>query len=86
MLLAVVGVQDYGEKLNDDLRERFKVSTDDFPVFKLFLKNNVVKDFTGEVTENALKTFLKAEAGFWMGLKGCREDFDKVCACAWMRI
>merc|ERR1719421_1113842 len=50
VLLAVVGVQDYGDKLNDDLRERFGVSTDDFPVFKLFLKGSEKpKDFGGEV-------------------------------------
>ena len=78
VLLAVVGVQDAGDKLNDDLRERFGVSAEDFPVFKLFRKNKETKNFSGEVTEDALKLFLKNEAGFWMGLKGCLEDFDKV--------
>ena len=42
VLLAAVGVQDYGDKLNDDLRERFAVSSDLFPkkkftVNKLYL-------------------------------------------------
>ena len=36
LLLAQVGVQDYGDKLNEDLRERFSVKADDFPVFFLF--------------------------------------------------
>lgn len=75
MLLGVVGVQDYGDKLNDDLRERFDVSTDDFPVFKLFGSGDV-KTFSGDVTEENLKRFIKNECGIWLGLEGCLEEFD----------
>ena len=38
VLIASVGVQEYGEKLNEDLRERFSVKAEDYPVFKLFKK------------------------------------------------
>lgn len=35
-IVAEVPVSDYGDKENDDLRERFKLKTDDFPAFFLF--------------------------------------------------
>ena len=38
LLLGQVGVQDYGDKLNEDLRERFDVKADDFPVHLLYRK------------------------------------------------
>lgn len=35
-LVAEVPVQEYGDKENDDLRERFEVKADDFPVYFFF--------------------------------------------------
>lgn len=50
LLVAVVGVKDYGDKDNEDLATRFNVKTDKFPVIKLFDKTNVEQpiEFTGE--------------------------------------
>merc|ERR1712203_1355661 len=35
-LVGEVPVQEYGDKENDDLRERFTLAKDDFPVYLLF--------------------------------------------------
>merc|ERR1719230_144162 len=39
-LIGEVPVQEYGDKENDDLRERFKLKKDDFPVYFLFNEAN----------------------------------------------
>eukprot|EP01012_Entosiphon_sulcatum_P032970 TRINITY_DN41822_c0_g1_i1.p1 TRINITY_DN41822_c0_g1~~TRINITY_DN41822_c0_g1_i1.p1 ORF type:complete len:236 (+),score=64.10 TRINITY_DN41822_c0_g1_i1:27-734(+) len=79
LLLAQVGVQDYGDKLNDDLRERFGVKTDDFPVFKLFRKGSAEPiTYTGAVKADDLTRFLKEELKIYIGLPGCLEGFDKL--------
>jgi len=39
-LIAEVPVQEYGDKENDDLRERFKLKKDDFPVYLMFNEAN----------------------------------------------
>ncbi|GIY71099.1 endoplasmic reticulum resident protein 29 [Caerostris extrusa] len=40
LLIAEIGIQDYGEKENSDIAEHFSVSKDDFPVIKLLLKKH----------------------------------------------
>lgn len=40
LLIAEVPIQEYGDKENDDLRERFGVKKDDFPVYFLFNQAN----------------------------------------------
>merc|ERR1719399_356385 len=82
-LIAEVGVQDYGEKENTDVAERFGASKGDFPVYKLFKKGGDVAKpvaYTGEKTEAALSQFLKAETGLYIGLPGNLEAFDKLAA------
>eukprot|EP00993_Chasmostoma_nieuportense_P003760 NODE_4463_length_783_cov_52.100610_g4304_i0.p1 GENE.NODE_4463_length_783_cov_52.100610_g4304_i0~~NODE_4463_length_783_cov_52.100610_g4304_i0.p1 ORF type:complete len:253 (+),score=102.44 NODE_4463_length_783_cov_52.100610_g4304_i0:47-760(+) len=77
LLLAQVGVQDYGDKLNDDLRERFSIKADDFPAFRLFPKGALTPvPYTGEVTSDALTRFLKEQLNLYIGLPGCLEAFD----------
>lgn len=78
VLVAEVGVQDYGDKENDDLRERFGVSADDFPVFKLFNGEGEPTTYSGDVTGDALKLWAKEATGVWIGLEGCVEEFDKI--------
>uniref|UniRef100_A0A7S4G9E6 protein disulfide-isomerase n=1 Tax=Eutreptiella gymnastica TaxID=73025 RepID=A0A7S4G9E6_9EUGL len=78
-LLAVVGVEDYGDKLNDDMRERFGLKTDDFPVFKLFKRDSIEPiDYTEAVEVDAMSQFLTRELDMWIGLPGCLETFDRL--------
>merc|ERR1719399_1403633 len=80
-LIAEVGVQDYGDKENQNVAERFGASKDDFPVYKLFKKGGDVAkpvSYAGEKTEAALSQFLKAETGLYIGLPGNLEAFDKL--------
>lgn len=83
LLVAEVGVQDYADKENDDLRERFGADAEDFPVFLLFKKAAAAGAapirFEGEgVTTNGLKRFVTAETGIWIGLAGTLEAFDQI--------
>jgi len=76
-LLAVVGVEDYGEKRNDDLRARFGIRTEDFPAFRLFPKNAAAPiAYEGSVDVDGLSAFIAREAGLWIGLPGCLKEFD----------
>jgi len=81
LLVAEVGVQDYGDKENDDLRERYGVSADDFPVFKMFKAGGGDPvPFSGDVTADGLKLWAKSEAGVRIGLKGSIPEFDDIAA------
>ena len=60
---------EYGEKENDDLRERFDISKDDFPVYKLFKQNDASPvDFKGEVNADELAKFVKTNSRLWIGV------------------
>ena len=41
--IAEVGVQDYGDRHNEGLRERFGISRDSFPAYRLFKKGTCSK-------------------------------------------
>lgn len=78
-LLGAIGVEDYGDKLNDDLRERLGVKTEDFPVFKLFKRNSKEPiTYTGDIDVDAMSSFLTQEVGIYIGLPGCIEAFDRL--------
>ncbi|XP_031549782.1 endoplasmic reticulum resident protein 29-like [Actinia tenebrosa] len=79
LLVAEVGVAEYGDKDNDDLRERFKLKKEDFPYYMLFLQDQEQPvHFKGEIKEDALTAFVSKHAGLWIGLQGCVEKFDKL--------
>merc|ERR1719486_1759165 len=52
MLICDVGVSEYGDKDNSDISERFSISSDDFPQYRLWTKgNDATKEpvkFTGD--------------------------------------
>merc|ERR1719230_166976 len=59
-LIGEVPVQEYGDKENDDLRERFKINKDDFPVYYLFNEQEKEgKKYSGAVTAADLGTWLR---------------------------
>lgn len=74
---------DYGHRDNDDLRERFNIKKEDYPHYKLFVKDRQEPvDFKGnpEKTEE-LKEFIIAETGLWIKAIGliithCKIDLD----------
>mmetsp|Transcript_28283 Transcript_28283/g.75012 ORF Transcript_28283/g.75012 Transcript_28283/m.75012 type:complete len:252 (+) Transcript_28283:75-830(+) len=58
--IAEVPVQEYGDKDNDDLREKFKLSKDDFPAYFLFNEGN--KEglrYSGAITVADLSAWLR---------------------------
>eukprot|EP00118_Oscarella_pearsei_P024959 m.307205 g.307205 ORF g.307205 m.307205 type:complete len:288 (+) comp42017_c0_seq1:877-1740(+) len=77
LLVAEVGVSEYGEKENEALKERFSVNKEDYPVYKLFLKGKAV-EYSGDKSADDLTRFVKQEAGLWIGLPGCLEQFDEL--------
>eukprot|EP00045_Choanoeca_perplexa_P003459 m.31291 g.31291 ORF g.31291 m.31291 type:complete len:244 (+) comp12054_c0_seq1:112-843(+) len=81
LLVAEVGVQDFGDKLNEDLAARFNVGKDDYPTFKLFPQGSSTPiDYSGDVTQADLTRFIKEEAGIWVGLDGCIQALDAIAA------
>jgi len=83
VLIASVGVQEYGDKLNEDLAERFAVSKESFPHYKLFSADGKSDplDFKGEVRFDDLVRFLKSNVpNFYLALPGCIRELDKLAA------
>ena len=82
LVIAEVGVQDYGDRNNEGLRERFGISRDAFPAYRLFRKGHASTDaplvYSGAINEGALAAFLKLETGLYIGLPGNLEVFDKM--------
>jgi endoplasmic reticulum protein 29 len=80
LLVAEVGVKDYGEKENSDLAEKYGVKKENFPVVKLFVEGKS-EPFTFDSTEfnaDEIKKFIRANSGVYIGLPGCLEKFDKL--------
>ncbi|ESN94747.1 hypothetical protein HELRODRAFT_87627 [Helobdella robusta] len=78
LLVAEVNIKDYGEKDNDDLKQRYNINKDDFPEYRLFLKN--AKDpipFKGdEEKAEEILDFLVKESGLWLGGPGSIKEFE----------
>jgi len=81
VLIASVGVQEYGDKLNEDLAERFSVNKEQFPHYMLFSGDAKADPviFKGDVKVDKLVGFLKEQVrGFYIALPGCIRELDKV--------
>jgi len=80
LLIADVPVQDYGDKDNSDLAERFSVKSDDFPEYRLFLNGKTEPvAYTGdEAKADDIKKFIVKESGLWLGLPACIQEFDEL--------
>ena len=85
LMVAEVGIKDYGEKDNEELGKRFGANKDTFPVVMLFVKD----DKTGKINEfkfptaqdfkvDNLKTWIKKNSGVYLTQPGCIEQFDKL--------
>lgn len=79
LLVAQVGIQDYGDKENSDLAERFGVVKDDYPVLKLFLQGEAEPiDFTSDYNSGEILAFVSEKSGLWVGNEHCLEEFDEL--------
>lgn len=64
LLIAEVGVKDYGDKENSELAERYQINKDDFPVVKLFVEGkNEPFTFTGEFKAENIQKFIRLNSG-----------------------
>lgn len=64
LLIAEVGIKDYGEKENFDLAEKYGVKKDDFPVIKLFVQGqNDPITFTGTFKAENIQKFIRQKSG-----------------------
>ncbi|KAG0714345.1 Endoplasmic reticulum resident protein 29 [Chionoecetes opilio] len=79
LLVAEVGVKDYGDMENTDLAQRFEVKKEDFPKVMLFVSGREKPFvFEGEFKAEDLKKFIRVHSEIYIGLEGCLETFDRL--------
>lgn len=81
LLIASVGIREYGEKENLDLAKRFNVIKEDYPKLKLFRKGDTENpiDYEGEnFTAADIKIFIKKSADVHVGLASCIKELDDI--------
>ncbi|KAM3963963.1 endoplasmic reticulum protein 29-like protein wbl [Aphomia sociella] len=81
LLIAEVGVKDYGEKDNEVLASKYGATKDNFPVVKLFVKGKSepisFEELNGFTTDE-LRKFIREKTGMYLSLPGCVKDLDKL--------
>ncbi|XP_008213379.1 endoplasmic reticulum resident protein 29 [Nasonia vitripennis] len=83
LLVAEVGVKDFGNKDNSELAQRYGVSKDDYPVVLLFIQGKTepykfVAETDADFTADNIKRFVKKKSGVYLGLPGCVEKLDRL--------
>ncbi|XP_014229298.1 endoplasmic reticulum resident protein 29 [Trichogramma pretiosum] len=83
LLVAEVGVKDFGNKDNSELAQRYKVSKDDYPQLLLFVQGKAdpvrfVADKDADFTADNIKRFVRKKTGMYIGLPGCVEKLDRL--------
>lgn len=79
LLVAEVPVQDFGEKENSALAEKYGISKSDFPALRLFKSSTedpVV--FKQDWKENVIKQFIRQESGIRLVLDKCLPEYDEL--------
>ncbi|KAJ8678502.1 hypothetical protein QAD02_014289 [Eretmocerus hayati] len=83
LLVAEVGVKDFGNKDNAEIAKRFDINKDDYPTLLLFVKGKTEPfKFTPETdadfTADNMKRFIRKKSGTYLGLPGCIERLDRL--------
>lgn len=79
LLLAEIGVKDYGEKENEALAKKYGATKDNFPIVKLFLKGKsepLTFDDSKGFTSDQLRRFVRENTGIYLSLPGCVRELD----------
>ncbi|CAH4033855.1 protein windbeutel [Pieris brassicae] len=79
LVIAEVGVKDYGEKENAELANKYGATKDTFPVVKLFLKGQnepITFDDSQGFTTDQLRRFVRQNTGIYLSLPGCVRELD----------
>eukprot|EP00930_Biecheleria_cincta_P010398 TRINITY_DN1124_c0_g2_i1.p1 TRINITY_DN1124_c0_g2~~TRINITY_DN1124_c0_g2_i1.p1 ORF type:complete len:250 (-),score=77.34 TRINITY_DN1124_c0_g2_i1:201-950(-) len=92
VIIGTVGISTYGDMMNQDLAEAYgykalgaNLEFNDmekvFPKFRFFPAHGGKDvEYTGDVTSDAMISYLKKESKIYFGLKGTVKDFDKLAA------
>ena len=77
-LAAEIQISDYGEKENVDLADKYGITKEQYPVYRLFINGDLEGiPYKGDTKRaNEIKKFLMTEAGLWLGLPDCLQQFD----------
>merc|ERR1712139_611638 len=75
--IGEVPVQEYSDKDNDDLRERYELKKDDFPVYFLFKGLEDKTKYDGEITADDLSAWLRRK-GVKMPSIGTIAEMDEL--------
>jgi endoplasmic reticulum protein 29 len=85
LMVAEVGIKDYGEKDNEELGKRFGASKDNYPVVMLFVRDEKTKkinEFRFPASEDFkaanLKNWMRQKSDIYLPLPGCLEEFDRL--------
>ncbi|XP_013145950.1 PREDICTED: endoplasmic reticulum resident protein 29 [Papilio polytes] len=83
LLVAEVGVKDYGEKDNEELAKKYGATKDNFPIVKLFVKGKnepILFDDSKGFSADELRRFVREKTGLYLSLPGCVKELDKLAA------
>lgn len=83
MLVADVGIKDYGNKENSELAKRYNIDKNDYPVVLLFLQGQtepqrLLTGASDDFTADYIKRMIRSKTGIYLGLPGCVEQLDRL--------